>query len=125
MRRTSLKVCFRRIRVGVFAKTRLDTRTYLVCIHPQFIQGSSQNMAKGKKSAVATAKPIVRNVEVKSSEANSSVKSRGDAERDYKIEPAKGKLGVMIPGMGPVPTTLVAGVGGGGKGTAPPGGSHT
>ena len=69
-------------------------------------------MAKGKKSAVATAKPIVRNVEVKSSEANSSVKSRGDAERDYKIEPAKGKLGVMIPGMGAVATTFVGAVGG-------------
>jgi len=31
-------------------KAHPDTRTYLVCIHPQFLQGSSHTMAKLKKS---------------------------------------------------------------------------
>src|SRR5438045_8786431 len=41
------------------------------------------------------------------------------------IEPAKGKLGVMIPGMGAVATTFVAGVEAVRKGLASPFGSMT
>src|SRR5882762_5276295 len=41
------------------------------------------------------------------------------------IQPAKGKLGVMIPGMGAVATTFVAGVEAIRKGLAPPIGSLT
>ena len=43
----------------------------------------------------------------------------------YEIEPAKGKLGVMIPGMGAVATTFVAGVEAVRKGIAHPIGSLT
>jgi len=42
-----------------------------------------------------------------------------------KIQPARGKLGVMIPGMGAVATTFVAGVEAIRKGLAPPIGSLT
>src|ERR1700751_1018584 len=42
-----------------------------------------------------------------------------------EIEPAKGKLGVMIPGMGAVATTFVAGVEAVRKGLAQPIGSLT
>jgi len=44
---------------------------------------------------------------------------------DSKIQPAKGKLGVMIPGMGAVSTTFVAGVEAIRKGLAAPIGSMT
>src|ERR1700685_1944249 len=57
------------------------------------------------------------------------VKSEGKAHRNSKpngtIEPAKGKLGVMIPGMGAVATTFVAGVEAIRKGLAKPIGSLT
>src|ERR1700723_3713165 len=79
-------------------------------------------MAKAKKS------PAKRNnralVEVKS-EANPAVKSFSRAGRDGAIEPAKGKLGVLIPGMGAVATTFVAGVEAVRKGIAQPIGSLT
>src|ERR1700723_1473617 len=79
-------------------------------------------MAKAKKS------PAKRNnralVEVKS-EANPAVKSFSRAGRDGAIEPAKGKLGVLIPGMGAVATTFVAGVEAVRKGSAQPIGSLT
>ena len=42
-----------------------------------------------------------------------------------KIAPAKGKLGIMIPGMGAVATTFVAGVEAVRKGQAKPIGSMT
>jgi myo-inositol-1-phosphate synthase len=44
---------------------------------------------------------------------------------DHKIQPAKGKLGVMMPGMGAVATTFVAGVEAVRKGIAAPIGSLT
>src|SRR5262245_29406739 len=45
--------------------------------------------------------------------------------RNFAIEPAKGKLGVMIPGMGAVATTFVAGVEAVRNGIAAPIGSLT
>jgi myo-inositol-1-phosphate synthase len=54
-------------------------------------------------------------------EVKSSVKSSGGSG----IEPAKGKLGIMIPGMGAVATTFVAGVEAIRKGLAKPIGSLT
>ena len=66
-------------------------------------------MATGKKSA----KP-----------ARASVKSE-DRPGTANIAPAKGKLGVMIPGMGAVATTFVAGVEAVRKGIASPIGSLT
>jgi myo-inositol-1-phosphate synthase len=51
--------------------------------------------------------------------------SSSDAIRGSKIAPAKGKLGVMIPGMGAVATTFIAGVEAIRKGIAQPVGSLT
>jgi myo-inositol-1-phosphate synthase len=51
--------------------------------------------------------------------------SSSDATRGSKIAPAKGKLGVMIPGMGAVATTFIAGVEAIRKGIAQPVGSLT
>src|SRR5277367_2621734 len=56
------------------------------------------------------------------------VVSARDSEKqsgNFTIEPAKGKLGVMIPGMGAVATTFVAGVEAVRKGIAAPVGSLT
>src|SRR5258708_12567918 len=81
-------------------------------------------MAKVKASpttAVKKAAKRVASVEVKSNE----VKSASKAHSDGGIEPAKGKLGVMIPGMGAVATTFVAGVEAVRKGIAHPIGSLT
>src|SRR5271169_5297957 len=87
-------------------------------------------MATGKKSAkaaVKTARVEFKN-EVKN-EAKSDAKSHAKAEsssgHEITIAPAKGKLGVMIPGMGAVATTFVAGVEAIRKGLAKPIGSLT
>jgi myo-inositol-1-phosphate synthase len=87
-------------------------------------------MAKVKKSAAAKAKTKTANkaasVEFKSSERKSSSSNSNSAvDHDGVIEPAKGKLGVMIPGMGAVATTFVAGVEAVRKGIAHPIGSLT
>jgi myo-inositol-1-phosphate synthase len=52
-------------------------------------------------------------------------KVQSGSGREHTIEPAKGKLGVMIPGMGAVATTFVAGVEAVRKGIAHPIGSLT
>src|SRR3954452_17622428 len=54
-----------------------------------------------------------------------SVLSRKAAPQGTEIEPAKGKLGVLIPGMGAVATTFVAGVEAIRKGISEPIGSLT
>src|SRR6202051_593345 len=90
-------------------------------------------MAKVKKSAAAKAKTKTANkaasVEFKSTEFKSSERKsssgNGPVEHDGVIEPAKGKLGVMIPGMGAVATTFVAGVEAVRKGISSPIGSLT
>src|SRR5260370_10336399 len=75
-------------------------------------------MAKLKKSPTKEARKAT--VEVMSSR-----KTGSGAEDERVIEPAKGKLGVMIPGMGAVATTFVAGVEAVRKGIAHPIGSLT
>jgi myo-inositol-1-phosphate synthase len=75
-------------------------------------------MAKLKKSSTTEVNKAA--VEMKSSSRAAS----GPA-LDRTIEPAKGKLGVMIPGMGAVATTFVAGVEAIRKGIAHPIGSLT
>ena len=79
-------------------------------------------MATRKKSAKAA--PKRSRVEVRN-----TAKSNGDApygsQHGGTIAPAKGKLGVMIPGMGAVATTFVAGVEAIRKGLAKPIGSLT
>ena len=79
-------------------------------------------MAKVKKSRAKVVNAA--RVEVKS-EVKPGVKSASPAHHDGSIEPAKGKLGVMIPGMGAVATTFVAGVEAVRKGIAQPIGSLT
>ena len=79
-------------------------------------------MAKVKKSSPRTIRTTARKV------ATVEVKSGASAARSgagHAIEPAKGKLGVMIPGMGAVATTFVAGVEAVRKGIAHPIGSLT
>src|SRR5271166_6074814 len=79
-------------------------------------------MAKPKKS------PAQRTAAVKNAasvEMKSSIQVHNDGAQERAIEPAKGKLGVMIPGMGAVATTFVAGVEAVRKGIAHPIGSLT
>src|SRR5204863_2739861 len=52
-------------------------------------------------------------------------KTETESKHRGEIEPAKGKLGIMIPGMGAVATTFVAGVEAIRKGLAKPIGSLT
>ena len=55
-----------------------------------------------------------------------TAKSKSEARKGgSEIQPAKGKLGIMIPGMGAVATTFVAGVEAVRKGVARPIGSLT
>jgi len=56
-----------------------------VCLYPLFLIREVPAMAKRQKSAPENTETV-------------------------KIQPARGKLGVMIPGMGAVATTFVAGV---------------
>ncbi len=71
-------------------------------------------MATPKKSAKKTRVEVKSEAKVKSSSSSNGT-----------IQPAKGKLGVMIPGMGAVATTFVAGVEAIRKGLAKPIGSLT
>src|SRR5579863_4539910 len=83
-------------------------------------------MATGKKSAKAAVRTAL--VEVKhevKSDAKSHARAESSSGHGITIAPAKGKLGVMIPGMGAVATTFVAGVEAIRKGLAKPIGSLT
>jgi myo-inositol-1-phosphate synthase len=80
-------------------------------------------MPTRSKSANSPARaPRVARVEVKDS---AEVQDKSGTRRKSEIAPAKGKLGVMIPGMGAVATTFVAGVEAVRKGIAKPIGSLT
>src|SRR5215471_810690 len=81
-------------------KRFVNTRTYQVCPPAHVFIRIGPEMAQRPKSAKA------------------AVETAG-------IEPAKGKLGVMIPGMGAVATTFVAGVEAVRRGIASPIGSLT
>ena len=58
-------------------------------------------------------------------ETKTRVKTKSSQQTSSEIQPAKGKLGIMIPGMGAVATTIVAGVEAVRKGLAKPIGSLT
>ena len=80
-------------------------------------------MPTRSKSANSPARaPRVARVEVKDS---ADVQDKSGTRRKSEIAPAKGKLGVMIPGMGAVATTFVAGVEAVRQGIAKPIGSLT
>jgi myo-inositol-1-phosphate synthase len=83
-------------------------------------------MATKKKSAKAAGKtPRVESKSAIKNEVKSEAKPRSAAGHEITIAPANGKLGVMIPGMGAVATTFVAGVEAIRKGLAKPIGSLT
>ena len=89
-------------------------------------------MATRKKSAKPAAKTARFEINngIENNKAKKEIKSAGATKpggfRDSgTIAPAKGKLGVMIPGMGAVATTFVAGVEAIRKGLAKPIGSLT
>src|SRR5580700_10111960 len=79
-------------------------------------------MATRNKSARTAAK--APRVEVKN-DVKSQGKAHSNPQPNGTMQPAKGKLGVMIPGMGAVATTFVAGVEAIRKGLAKPIGSLT
>jgi myo-inositol-1-phosphate synthase len=58
-------------------------------------------------------------------ETKTTTKAKSSQQTSTEIQPAKGKLGIMIPGMGAVATTFVAGVEAVRKGFAKPIGSLT
>src|SRR5215471_17904033 len=89
----------------------------------QFSNAASAREHEHRETALAHAERASR--EMKLAARTGGVK-RSPAKRDNgAIEPAKGKLGVMIPGMGAVATTFVAGVEAIRKGIAKPIGSLT
>src|ERR1700687_6203448 len=70
-------------------------------------------MATQQKYAKAASKtPAKSRFSAKTSrvEMKAERKARSESHAGGTIQPAKGKLGVMIPGMGAVATTFVAGV---------------
>src|SRR6266849_5760924 len=81
-------------------------------------------MATRNNSAKLKAAARALRLEVKSY-VKSEAKARAASRQNGTIQPAKGKLGVMIPGMGAVATTFVAGVEAIRKGIAAPIGSLT
>jgi hypothetical protein len=66
-------------------------------------------MATRSKSAKTAAAAKALLAEVKDY-VKTQAKTRSNSQPNGTIQPAKGKLGVMIPGMGAVATTFVAGV---------------
>src|SRR5437868_15127086 len=84
-------------------------------------------MATRNKSAKTAAKSKTPRVEVTNPQRSTKqeVKAHSGSRHVESIQPAKGKLGVMIPGMGAVATTFVAGVEAIRKGLAKPIGSLT
>src|SRR3984957_10475964 len=88
----------------------------------QFITAQAARQHEHRETALAHAERASR--EMKMAGSASGVKRLSRAA-DNGIEPAKGKLGVMIPGMGAVATTFVAGVEAIRKGLAKPIGSLT
>jgi myo-inositol-1-phosphate synthase len=80
---------------------------------------------KSVKKATASKTPRIEVINEAASKSKREIKSDASAKPNGTIAPAKGKLGVMIPGMGAVATTFVAGVEAIRKGLAKPIGSLT
>ena len=71
---------------------------------------ATRNKSAKKKSGVIRSAEIAKAGRALSIQVKEYVKNRDNPQPEGTIEPAKGKLGVMIPGMGAVATTFVAGV---------------
>jgi hypothetical protein len=89
----------------------------------QFATSAAAKEHEHRETALAHAERASR--EMKLAARTSSVKRARAKAENGTIEPAKGKLGIMIPGMGAVATTFVAGVEAIRKGLAKPIGSLT
>src|SRR5438270_5364934 len=89
----------------------------------QFANSAAAREHEHRETALAHAERASR--EMKLAARTSSVKRPRTKSEDGSLEPAKGKLGVMIPGMGAVATTFVAGVEAIRRGLAKPIGSLT
>src|SRR6266550_7653704 len=74
----------------------------------QFSNSAAAREHEHRETALAHAERASREMKLA---ARSSVGKKARTETNHgTMEPAKGKLGVMIPGMGAVATTFVAGV---------------
>src|SRR5246127_2120105 len=89
----------------------------------QFSNSAAAREHEHRETALAHAERASR--EMKLAARTGGVKRSPAKKHDRGIAPAKGKLGVMIPGMGAVATTFVAGVEAIRKGLAKPIGSLT
>jgi myo-inositol-1-phosphate synthase len=90
----------------------------------QFSTASAAKEHEHRETALAHAERAGREMKL-ASRAGGGKRSRAQVADSGTMEPAKGKLGVMIPGMGAVATTFVAGVEAIRKGLAKPIGSLT
>src|SRR5579863_371168 len=90
----------------------------------QFSTASSAREHEHRETALAHAERAGREMKL-AARSSGSKRSKPAVADTGTIEPAKGKLGVMIPGMGAVATTFVAGVEAIRKGLAKPIGSLT
>src|SRR5882724_9090816 len=89
----------------------------------QFATSAAAKEHEHRETALAHAERASREMKL-AARTSSGKRPRAKAENGT-IEPAKGKLGIMIPGMGAVATTFVAGVEAIRKGLAKPIGSLT
>src|ERR1700730_7765592 len=89
----------------------------------QFANSAAAREHEHRQTALAHAERATR--EMKLAARTSGTKRSSSKTETGAIEPAQGKLGVMIPGMGAVATTFVAGVEAIRKGLAKPIGSLT
>ena len=90
----------------------------------QFKTASAAREHEHRETALAHAERASREMKL-AARSGGSRRSPSPRREDASMEPAKGKLGVMIPGMGAVATTFVAGVEAIRKGLAKPIGSLT
>src|SRR5215467_10132354 len=90
----------------------------------QFATASAAREHEHRETALAHAERAGREMKL-AARSSSSKRSKPAVADPGTVQPAKGKLGVMIPGMGAVATTFVAGVEAIRKGLAKPIGSLT
>src|SRR6476659_1689630 len=90
----------------------------------QFSTASAAREYEHRETALAHAERAGREMKL-AARSSSSGRSKPSVTETGTVAPAKGKLGVMIPGMGAVATTFVAGVEAIRKGLAKPIGSLT
>ena len=90
----------------------------------QFATASAAREHEHRETALAHAERAGREMKL-AARSSTSKRAKAAVADTGTVEPAKGKLGVMIPGMGAVATTFVAGVEAIRKGLAKPIGSLT